>query len=124
MRPRHFLQRLGLGGLLAAFGAVTPALATKVTLAQDANGRWQWLRDGAPYAVRGVSGHQFLEQAAALGATTIRTWGAESLDDEVNGKNLLDRAHALGLTVLAGLWVQVPPHAILPPAGDQERGGL
>lgn len=110
MRPRQFLHRLGLGGLLAAFGAVTPALATKVTLAQDANGRWQWLRDGAPYAVRGVSGHQFLEQAAALGATTIRTWGAESLDDEVNGKNLLDRAHALGLTVLAGLWVQHPAH--------------
>ncbi len=110
MRPRQFLQRLGLGGLLAAFGAVTPAVATKVTLAQDANGRWQWLRDGTPYAVRGVSGHQFLEQAAASGATTIRTWGAESLDDEVDGKNLLDRAHALGLTVLAGLWVQHPAH--------------
>lgn len=106
MRPLYFLQRLGLGGLLAAFGAVTPAVATKVTLAQDADGRWQWLRDGTPYSVRGVGGYQHLEQAAAAGATTIRTWGAESLDDEVDGKNLLDRAHALGLTVLAGLWVQ------------------
>ncbi len=111
MRPRHFLQRLGLGGLLAAFGAVTTAIAaTKVTLTQDASGRWQWLRDGTPYTVHGVSGHQYLEQAAALGATTIRTWGAESLDDEVDGRNLLDRAHALGLTVLAGLWVQHPAH--------------
>ena len=108
MRPRQFLQRLGLGSLMAAFGTVTPAVATKVTLAQDVTGRWQWRRDGAPYTVHGVSGHQHLEQAAALGATTIRTWGAESLDDEVDGKNLLDRAHALGLTVLAGLWVQHP----------------
>jgi len=110
MRSHHFLQRLGLGSLLAALGAMSPAIAAKVTLTQEPDGRWQWLRDGAPYVVHGVSGHQFLEHAAALGATTIRTWGAESLDDEVDGKNLLDRAHALGLTVLAGLWVQHPAH--------------
>jgi hypothetical protein len=108
MRTLLLLQRLGLGSLFAALGAAVPAHAAKVEVTQDASGHWRLLRNGAPYQINGVGGFNHLELAAACGATTLRTWGADSLDHLVGEKNLLDRAHALNLTVVAGLWVQHP----------------
>lgn len=108
MRSLLLLRQLGLGSLFAALGTGSPVQATRVEVARDASGHWQLLRNGAPYRVNGVGGFNHLELAASCGVTTLRTWGADSLGHLVEGKNLLDRAHALNLTVVAGLWVQHP----------------
>ena len=71
---------------------------------------WQLLRDGEPYFIRGVGGTHSLEVAAAAGANSIRTWDAENVrgDDDVDV--LLDEAHALGLTVSVGIWLDHERH--------------
>jgi hypothetical protein len=78
----------------AALGQAIP-----VELKQTEQG-WQLLRNGQPFSVKGAGGDQYLEQLAKSGANSIRTWGVG--DDT---KQLLDRAHELGLTVTVGLWL-------------------
>ena len=56
---------------------------------------WQLLRDGKPYFIRGAGGSAGLQKLAAAGANSVRTWGSDDIDD------LLDEAHALGLSVTA-----------------------
>ncbi len=97
MRPSRFPF------LLLATGAL--AFAGEVTLIRDAAGRWQMRRDGVPLVVKGVGGSHRPELAAAIGATALRTWGAADLAPAADGRSLVDRAHALGLAVVAGLWV-------------------
>jgi hypothetical protein len=60
---------------------------------------WQLLRGGKPYFIRGAGGDASLEQLAAAGANSVRTWGA----DDVGAR--LDAAHALGLSVTVGIWL-------------------
>lgn len=79
-------------GLLAADGPV------KVEVKWDQD-HWQFYRGGEPYYVRGVGGHVYLDEAVALGANSIRTWGID------NAKNVLDEAHSKGLTVMLGFWM-------------------
>lgn len=100
------LSRLILGGLLAALAAANPAVASTVTLKHGEDGRWQLLRDGRPCVVRAVAGFQHLDLAAELGANTIRTWGIDMLEAEENGRSFLERADALGFSILAGLWLE------------------
>ncbi len=70
----------------------------KVELVQE-DGKWTILRGGEPYFVRGVGGHDYLDQAAAYGANSLRTWSPD------NAQHILDEAHKRGMTVLMGLWV-------------------
>ena len=87
--------------LIAAVLLVPPAAeadAVPVELRQTEEG-WQLLRDGEPYFIRGAGGDGSLEQLAAAGANSVRTWGAEGVGE------LLDEAHALGLTVAVGIWL-------------------
>ena len=79
-------------GLLAVDGPV------KVEVKWDQD-HWQFYRGGEPYYVRGVGGHVYLDEAVALGANSIRTWGID------NAKNVLDEAHSKGLTVMLGFWM-------------------
>ncbi|MFN3939613.1 MAG: hypothetical protein ACK4IY_03435, partial [Chitinophagales bacterium] len=76
------------------------AQAIPVTLSKDNAGNWQLYRGGEPYYIKGVGGSQNLDYAAAIGANSMRTWSTD------NAQEILDKAHALGLTVMMGLWVQ------------------
>jgi hypothetical protein len=58
------------------------------------------LRGGEPYFIKGGGGYGCLKQIAARGGNSIRTWSTRDL-----GKTL-DEAHALGLTVSAGIWLE------------------
>lgn len=58
------------------------------------------MRDGKPYFVKGAGGRGSLEQLAARGANSIRTWDTTGLDA------ILDQAENLGLTVSAGIWLE------------------
>ena len=60
---------------------------------------WQLLRGGEPYFIKGAGGSGSMEQLAAAGANSVRTWGADDVGP------LLDEAHALGLTVTVGIWL-------------------
>ena len=72
--------------------------AIPVELRQTEQG-WQLLRGGEPYFIRGAGGDASLEQLAAAGANSLRTWGA----DDIGAR--LDAAHALGLSVTVGIWL-------------------
>jgi hypothetical protein len=72
--------------------------AIPVELQQTRQG-WQLLRGGKPYFIRGAGGEASLEQLAAAGANSVRTWGADYIGAR------LDAAHALGLSVTVGIWL-------------------
>ena len=61
---------------------------------------WQLYRGGEPYFINGAGGDHSLEALQAAGGNSVRTWDA----GETTGE-LLDRAHALGLTVTLGIWL-------------------
>lgn len=62
------------------------------------NGKYRLLRGGKPYTVKGAGiDHVDLETFAAHGGNSLRTWAVD--DGAEPPRQLLDRAHALGLTV-------------------------
>jgi hypothetical protein len=95
---------------LAFSSSLLVAAPAVVKVVNDGSGHFSLTRNGQPYEIRGVGGENYLDIASQLGATTIRTWGAEQLDKQQNGKTLLDRCQALNLTVMAGIWVQHERH--------------
>ncbi len=108
--------------LLSACAGSSPSDAdwapgSRVELVSKDDGTFELLRNGEPYFVKGagtgtgdaqVPGD--LETLAASGGNSIRTWGIDQLDEQVDGKPLLDRAHELGISVMVGFWVQHPRH--------------
>ncbi|MFB3881914.1 MAG: glycoside hydrolase family 2 TIM barrel-domain containing protein [Armatimonadota bacterium] len=72
--------------------------AAKVEIRRKRGG-FELVRNGEPYYVRGACGWDYLEELKAAGGNSIRTWGG-------GRRELLDRAHSLGLTVCAGLWLE------------------
>jgi hypothetical protein len=64
----------------------------------ESGGKYQLLRGGKPYAMRGAGiDHSDLEVFAAHGGNSFRTWAVD--DGPLPARELLDKAHALGLTV-------------------------
>lgn len=91
---------LGLAAFFAlALAPAVSAQAVRVELRQTSDG-WQLLRGGEPYRVQGAGGDQYLDQLAAAGGNSIRTWGVGP-----ETRALLDEAHTHGLTVTVGIWL-------------------
>ena len=84
--------------VLMSWNTSTWAEAIPVELKKTDKG-WQLLRDGKPYFIRGAGGNTGLKKMVAAGANSLRTWGSDDIDD------LLDEAHALGLSVTVGIWL-------------------
>ena len=80
------------------------AQAVKVEMRQSANGEWQLYRNNEPYYIRGAGGSTQLDKLVSMGGNSIRTWSTD------NAREVLDAAHAKGLTVMMGLWVQHERH--------------
>ncbi len=74
-----------------------------VSLERDGES-WRLLRDGQVYEIRGAGGRSQLDRLADAGGNSIRTWDGEGIED------LLDQAHALGLTVTVGIWLEHERH--------------
>jgi hypothetical protein len=99
-----FQRLIGLGCCLGALMSA-PLLsgeAIPVVLQQIA-GEYRLLRDGKPYYIRGFGGTEDLEKMAQFGGNSIRTWGPPE-------RAFLDAAHAAGLSVCVGLWVEHERH--------------
>ncbi len=82
---------------------VAPTGPVKVVV-REANGRYELLRDGKPYFVKGAGGSQYPERIAAYGGNSIRTW------DTREAGPLLKTAQANHLTVMLGLDVARERH--------------
>jgi hypothetical protein len=93
------------------------AAGSKVAVVERPDGTFLLLRNGEPYEVKGAGtgsgeaqGGGDLQLLVASGGNSIRTWGISQLEELVDGKPLLDRAHELGISVTLGLWVQHKRH--------------
>jgi hypothetical protein len=95
--------------LLALIGTVATTLApiahADVSVHETSAGHYELLVDGQPYFANGVGGANNLPMLKKLGGNTFRTWGAEQLNERIEGKLLLDYAEELGLKVVAGIWI-------------------
>ncbi len=85
---------------------------SQVSVVKQTDGSYTLLRNGKPYEVKGAgfgsdegAAGGDLSVLAASGGNSIRTWGIEQLEQLVDGKHLLDRAHELGISVSVGFWV-------------------
>jgi hypothetical protein len=90
---------------------------SKVRVTKQPDGTFTLLRNGEPYIAKGAGtgsgqalGGGDLGLLAASGGNSIRTWGVAQLEELIDGKNLLDRAHEAGVSVTAGFWVQHVRH--------------
>ncbi|MEM1167398.1 MAG: glycoside hydrolase family 2 TIM barrel-domain containing protein [Planctomycetota bacterium] len=61
---------------------------------------WQLLRNGEPYVIRGGGGQSHLDALVESGGNSFRLWGTQ------DAQHYLDQAHARGLTVTVGFWMQ------------------
>jgi hypothetical protein len=84
----------------------TPTQDSVVTVSKDDAGNFILLRNGKPFYINGAGGSSNLSQLAAAGGNSIRTWGIESMEEQVDGKRLIDRALELNLAVTAGIWLK------------------
>jgi hypothetical protein len=75
---------------------------------------WSLLRGGEPYALNGVGGAHDLDTLVEAGGSSFRTWGVGPETAE-----LLDQAHARGLTVSLGIWLGHERHGF--DYGDPEQ---
>lgn len=71
---------------------------------RNVEGKWQLIRGGQPYQIRGAGGDQHLDLLAAAGANSVRTWST------VNAEAILDKAQQLGMTVTVGIWLEHERH--------------
>jgi hypothetical protein len=95
------MTALACAALIAAVPASDPV---PVEIVQTGNG-YALMRDGEPYFVKGAGAFDRLEELKAAGANSIRTWGSGPDTDP-----LLNKAHALGLTVTVGIWLAKKEH--------------
>jgi len=78
--------------------------AIRVECKLNANGEYRLYRNGIEYYVKGGGGGEQWEELARIGGNSVRTWSTD------NAKEVLDKAHSLGLTVMMGLWMQHERH--------------
>lgn len=99
------IRRLSTVLLTLSLCALSPgAQPTRVEVHRTDTG-FELLRDGRPFRIDGVGGMDHFGVAASIGVNTIRTWGAESIDEESDDRTLAENAHDHGLAIVAGLWV-------------------
>jgi hypothetical protein len=82
--------------------AIQPAPSSRttidVTVARTTNG-FTLMRDGLPFFIKGAGGSGSKSLLKSCGANSFRTWGADTLGDD------LKEAEEDGLTVAAGIWL-------------------
>jgi hypothetical protein len=89
-------------------------LSADITLKKTGDGPWRLHVEGEPFFVKGGGGANLpglMEKLAASGGNTLRTWGVETLEQDMgDGETYLERAHRLGLKVIPGIWIQHERH--------------
>ena len=78
--------------------AIVNGQAVKTQVVQS-DGKWQLLRDGQPYLIKGAGGGASKKLLKEIGGNSFRTWGTDNLERQ------LDEAQQLGMTVCVGIWL-------------------
>ncbi|WP_018478648.1 glycoside hydrolase family 2 TIM barrel-domain containing protein [Pontibacter roseus] len=65
-----------------------------------AGGKFTLYKDGEPYFIKGAAGYEHFDRVKAYGGNSVRVWHTD------DAKRILDEAHANGLTVMLGLWME------------------
>ena len=95
---RNVVLSLLLCGVLAnACSAETGPVKVELLRTGD---KWQLLRAGKPYFIKGGGGGGSKQVLADCGGNSLRTWGVGP-----DTERLLDEAQQLGLTVTMGIWL-------------------
>ena len=86
--------------ILTSWGLYAQVIPVEIISHED--GRFELLRGGEPYFIHGAGGSDpaRFEELARRGGNSVRTWGVDA-----QTRNLLNEAHAQGLSVMLGLWV-------------------
>tara|TARA_R110002050_G_scaffold6740_4_gene27208 strand:- start:4880 stop:6181 length:1302 start_codon:yes stop_codon:yes gene_type:complete len=66
---------------------------------EKTGGKFQLIRHGEPFIIKGVSGEVRLKELAEIGGNCIRTY------DTTNLAAILDEAQSLNIAVIAGIWL-------------------
>ena len=106
----RYLAALSLFLLMTACSPEQENIASpvKVEIAETQDG-YVLMRGGEPYVVRGAGmGRDDIERFAARGGNSIRTWSTRN--DYQDTRELLDTAHAHGVTVALGLSMKAERH--------------
>ena len=93
---------LALASLSVAGPEAIQAPSTVVVERHD--GRFRLIRNGQPFAIKGVGGESRFAELVAAGGNSVRAWGADNL------AGILEDAEKHGLTVCAGLWLEHQRH--------------
>jgi hypothetical protein len=99
--PVNLRLLLPLLTLSAATYAQTSPVKVEI---KQAAGRYELLRGGQPYFIKGAGGGQFPERIKAYGGNSVRTWGT------AEAPRVLAEAGKHGLTVMLGLDVARERH--------------
>lgn len=112
LKAYRFLPILGAVALsLFTMACIQESASTLQTeVIRDESGAFQLLRDGEVLRIQGAGGTRYLETLSELGGNTLRTWGVDELERNIDGVPFLDYAHAKGFLVVAGIWVQHERH--------------
>lgn len=92
-----FLLFPGFAGQAALYAQVIP-----VEIVRHDDGTFTLMRGGEPYFIKGAGGASVSRfgELVSRGGNSIRTWGIDA-----QTRSMLDEAHAMGLSVMLGLWV-------------------
>ncbi len=77
----------------------TNAMGATPTKLVKTGGKWQLMRGGQPYLIKGAGGDGPKVMLKAVGGNSFRTWGSDNLEKQ------LDEAQKLGLSVTVGIWL-------------------
>ena len=80
------------------------AQAIRVEVKLNERGEYRLYRGGTEHYIKGGGGSEQWDELAKIGGNSVRTWSTD------NAKEMLDKAHSLGLTVMMGLWMQHERH--------------
>lgn len=81
----------------------------RVIFKKNESGQFRVYINGKETPIQGAGGVDqpgMLEEFKAVGGNFTRTWGIETLNASVSeGKKYIDRAHELGINIMAGIWL-------------------
>jgi len=85
--------------VVASSLALLTLLGPSVVKIEPHGGGFRLLRNGQPYSIKGAGGGEGFLSLSQAGANSIRTWGADNLEGQ------LDRCQVYGLTMTIGIWL-------------------
>lgn len=99
MKKYITLSVISLSVILLSFKIKDKFSATEspTVVIKNVNGRYQLLKNGEPYYIKGAGGYKFYDKLKECGGNSVRLWSTDG------AKEYMDKAQALGLTVTLGI---------------------